>query len=84
MSDGTHLLNIAGDKKEWPLYKAIGNQCLKINQLPSTHIVVMVAVLPIPIKNNNIIQKRLDEQRQTNREVLNEVLWPVLQPLTFN
>jgi hypothetical protein len=43
----------------------------------------MVALLPIPIKNRNILQKRLDEQRQTNREVLNEVLQWVLQPLTF-
>ena len=43
----------------------------------------MVALLPIPIKNRNIPQKRLDEQRQTNREVLNEVLRRILQPLTF-
>jgi len=43
----------------------------------------MVTLLPIPIKNRNIPQKRLDEQRQTNREVLNEVLWWVLQPPTF-
>ena len=43
----------------------------------------MVTLLPIPIKNCNILQKRLDEQRQTNREVLNEVLQWVLQPLTF-
>jgi len=43
----------------------------------------MIALLPIPIKNRNIPQKRLDEQRQTNREVLNEVLRRVLQPLTF-
>jgi len=37
----------------------------------------------IPIKNRNIPQKRLDEPRQINREVLNEVLRQVLQPLTF-
>jgi len=43
----------------------------------------MVALLPIPIQNRNIPQKRLDEQRQTYREVLNEVLRRVLQPLTF-
>jgi hypothetical protein len=39
--------------------------------------------LPIPIKNHNIPPKRLHEQPQTNREVLNEVLRRVLQPLTF-
>jgi len=83
MSDGTHLSNFAGDKKEWPVYMTIGNLSSKICQMPSTHTVVMVALLPIPIKNHNIPQKRLDEQRQTNREVLNEVLRQVLQPLTL-
>jgi len=43
----------------------------------------MVALLPIQIKNRKIPQKQLDEQRQTNWEVLNEVLRRVLQPLTF-
>jgi len=51
--------------------------------MPSMHSVVMVALRPIPMKNRNIAQKRLDEERQTNREVLNEVLWRLLQPLTF-
>jgi len=74
MSDGTHLSNFAGDKKEWPVYMTIGNLSSKICQMPSTHSVVMVALLPIPTKNCNIPQKRLDEQRQTNGEVLNEVL----------
>jgi len=61
----------------------IGNLSSKIRQMPSTHSIVMVALLPIPIKNRNIPQKRLDEERQTNREVLNEVLQRLLQPLTF-
>jgi hypothetical protein len=43
----------------------------------------MVALLPIPIKNRNIRQLRQDEQRQTNREVLNIVLQQILQPLTL-
>jgi len=66
MSDQTHLSNFAGDKKEWPVYITIGNLSSKIRQMPSTHSVVMVALLPIPIKNPNIPQKRLDEQGQTN------------------
>jgi len=81
-SDGTHLSNFAGDKKEWPVYITIGNLSLKIRHMPSTHSVIMVALLPIPIKNCNILQKRLDEQQQTNREVLNVVLRQVLYPLT--
>jgi len=61
----------------------IGNLSSNIRQMPSAHMVIMVALLPIPIKTWNIPQKRLDEQRQTNREVLNEVLRWVLQPLTI-
>jgi len=83
MADGTHLSNFAGDKKEWPVYMTIGNLSSKIRQTPSTHSVVMVALLPITINNCNIPQKRLDEQRQTHREVLNEVLLRLLHPLTF-
>jgi hypothetical protein len=83
MSDEAHLSNFAGDKIEWPVYMTIGNLSSKIHQKPSAHTIVMVALLPIPIKNCNIPQKRLDQQRQTNREVLNKVLRRVLQPLTF-
>jgi len=83
MSDGTHLLDFAGDKNEWPVYMTIGNLSSKIRQMPSMHSVVMVALLLIPIKNRNILQKGLDEQRQTNRAVLNEVLLRLLQPPTF-
>jgi len=83
MSDGTHLSDFAGNKTEWPVYMTIGNLSSKIRHMPSTHSVVMVALLPIPIKNVNIPQKRLDEQRQTTREVLNEVLRRLLQPFTF-
>ena len=83
MSDGTHLSNFAGDRKEWPVYMTIGNLCSKIHQTPSMHSVVMVTLLQIPIMNHNIHQKRQDEQRQTNREVLNEVLRRVLQPITL-
>jgi len=84
MSNGTHLSNFAGDKKEWPEYMTVGNLSSKIRQMPSTHSVVMVDLLPIPIKNRNIPWKRLDEQRQTNQEVLNEVLRWLLQPLTID
>jgi hypothetical protein len=66
LSDGTHLSNFAGDKKESAVYMTIGNLASKIRQMPSTHSVVMVTVLPIPIKNRNIPHKWLDEQRQMN------------------
>jgi hypothetical protein len=43
----------------------------------------MVALLPIRIQNCNIRPMRLDKQWHTNREVLNEVVRRVLQPLTI-
>jgi len=83
MSDGTHLSNFAGNNKQWPVYMTIGSLPWKLRQMPSTHSVIMVALRPIPIENRNDPQKWLDEQRQTNREVLNEVLRQVFHPLTF-
>jgi len=82
MSNGTHLSNFAGDKKECPVYMTIGNLSSKIRQMPSTNSVLMVALLPIPITNRNIPQKRLEEEGQTNRQVWNEGLRRVLLPLT--
>jgi hypothetical protein len=83
MSNGIHLSNFAVDKKDWPVYMTIGNLSSKIRQMASAHTVGMVALMPIPIKNRNSPQKRLDEHRQTNQEVLNEILRRMLQPLTF-
>ena len=81
MSDGTHLSNFACNKKEWPVYMAIGKQSSKIRRVPSMHSVVLVAHLPILIENRNIPQKQLDEDRQTNSEVLSDVLWRLLHSL---
>jgi hypothetical protein len=52
--------------------------------MPSTHSIVMVALLPIPIKSRDIRQNWLVELWQTNPEVLNEVLLRSLQPLIVN
>ena len=83
MSDGTYVSNFAGYKKEWPVYMTIDNLSSTIRRRRSTHSVVMVALLPVQIKTRNIPVTRLDEQWQTNQEVLNEVLGQVLQPLTI-
>jgi len=83
MSDGTHLLNLAGDNKEWPGYMIMYNVSSNIRHMPSTQSVLIIALLPIPIINRNIPQKWLDKQREINREVLNEVLQRVLHPLTI-
>jgi len=84
MSDRTNLWNFPVDNQEWPVYMTNGHLLSKLRLTPSTDSVVMVALLPITIKNRNIPQKWLDEQRQTNREMLNEVHRRVLQPLIFN
>ena len=83
MSDRTYILNFAGDKTEWPVYMTIGNESSNIHQMLWTHSVIMVTLLPFPIKNRNISQKWLDEQQQTNREVQNAVLQRVPQPFTL-
>ena len=82
VSDETHLSNFTWDKSEWAVYMPIANVSSKIWQIPSTHSVGMVTLLPNPINNCNILWKWLDELQQTNREVLNEVLGQELQPLT--
>jgi len=83
MSGRSHLLYFAANKTEWLVSMLIGNQSSKIGQMLSFDCVVMVALLPTPIKNSNIPQKWFNEQRQTHREVMNKVHWWVLQPLTF-
>jgi len=59
------------------------NLPLKIRQMPSTHRVMMIALLLIEIQNGNIHQQQLDVQQQTHRQVLNQVLRLVLQPLSI-
>ena len=83
MSDATHLSNYSGDKKEWPIYMTIGNLSSELRQKPTAHSVVMVALLPIPPKHRHESKSRRDEQNATNRSVLQEVLYRVLEPLTF-
>ena len=66
MSNRTHPSNFAGDNKYWPGDMTIGNVSSMICQMHPMLSVVMVAQLPIPIKNYNIPQTWLDKQRQTN------------------
>jgi hypothetical protein len=74
MCDRTHLLNFASDKVDWPGYITIGNLSSIICQMPSTHSIMMVALLPMPIMNHNNPQKWLDEKWQINREVRSTLL----------
>jgi hypothetical protein len=68
MSEGTHLSNFPCDKNEWPVYMTVGNISSKIWQMPSTHSVLMVALLPNPFKNLKIPQKGwVSSGKQTKR-----------------
>jgi len=60
-----------------------GNLSWMMREMPSMYRVMMIVLPPVPIKNHRILQRPLDEQRQQNRKVLNNVLWSVLRPLTF-
>ena len=57
MSDGTHLSNFAANMKERPVYMTIRNVSPMICLIPSSRNVVMVALLPIPIMNRNILSE---------------------------
>jgi hypothetical protein len=59
MSARTHHLNFAGDKNKGHIYMTIGNLSWMIRQMASMHTVIMVALLPIPIMNQNIVHNRL-------------------------
>jgi hypothetical protein len=61
--DGTLLFNFAGNNNDWAIYKTMGNLPSKIRQMPSTHSVVMAALMPIPIMTRHIPEKELDQQR---------------------
>jgi hypothetical protein len=67
MSDTADLSNFVCNKKEGPVYIAIGNLSSKIRQMTLTHSIVMFAVLPILIKTHRKSQKRLEDQRQTHQ-----------------
>jgi hypothetical protein len=47
MSNGTHLSNIPGHLKDWPVYMTMGNLYSKVHQMPSIHPIVRVALLAI-------------------------------------
>ena len=83
MSDETPLSNFPRDNKECPVYITIGNLASKIRQMPPTQSIWMVAQLLMPISNRNIAHEQLDEQRQSNWEVLNWVLQLQIQPVTI-
>jgi hypothetical protein len=81
-SDSTHLTNFCGDKKAWPVYMTIGNLSSNIRMKPTTHSILLVALLPQPMKLRDIPACQRVEQRTHNRKVMQSVLHFLLHPLT--
>ena len=81
MSDATHLTNFCGDKKAWPVYMTIGNLSSKARMKHAMHGVLLVALLPIPVKMREVPAKIRNAQREHNREVIQNVLGYVMQDL---
>jgi len=81
MSDGTHLTNFCGDKKAWPVYMTIGNLSAAARMKHTMHGVLLVALLPIPVKMRDIPLKKRNAQRERNRMVSQHVLQHVMHGL---
>lgn len=66
-SDGTHLTNISGDKKAWPIYFTIGNIKSSVRNKPTGHSFILLGLLPVPSKlgkNTTLVNSVLRRQSQ--------------------
>jgi hypothetical protein len=81
MSDATHLTNFCGDKKAWPVYMTIGNLSAKARMKHTMHGVLLVALLPIPVKMREVPAKIRNAQREHNRTIMQNVLRHVMHGL---
>jgi hypothetical protein len=82
MSDATHLTNFAGDHKAWPVYMTIGNLSPAVRMRPATQSVLLVGLLPVPLKLRDVPARQLAWQRERNRTVTQGVLRRILEPLS--
>jgi len=80
MSDQTHLSNLSGDKKAWPVYLTFGNLPPTRRNRPGSFAVLLLALLPVPPK---LTKSSGDHwQRQINADTLRgvfELLFETLQ-----
>jgi len=80
-SDATHPTNFSSDKKAWPVYMTIGNLSTTIRMASSYHGILLIALLPIPIKMCDVPISRYNAQKEHNRMIQQHVLRHVLGPL---
>jgi len=79
MSDQTHLSNLSGDKKAWPVYLTLGNLPATRRNRPGSFAVLLLALLPVPPKLTQCSADHL--QRQINADTLRGVFELLFEPL---
>jgi hypothetical protein len=73
LSDATHLTNFSSDKTAWPVYMMIGNLSTTIRMAPSYPRILLIALLPIPIKMRDVPISQYDAQKEHNRMIQQHV-----------
>jgi len=79
MSDQTHLSNLSGDKKAWPVYLTLRNLPATRRNTPGPFAVVLLALLPVPHKLTKSSAAHL--QKQINADTLRGVFQLLFEPL---
>jgi len=79
-SDHTHLSNLSGDNKAWPVYITLGNLPSARRNSPGSMAVLLLALLPVPPKLSK--STKADQyQRQLNADTLQDILAFLFTPL---
>ena len=79
MSDQTHLSNLSGDKKAWPVYLTVGKLPAIWRNRRGSFAVLLLALLPVPPKLTKSSADHL--QRQINADTLRGVFELLFEPL---
>ena len=80
MSDQTHLTNLSGDKKAWPVYISIGNVPSTRCNRPGSPPFLPVALLPVPPKLASTSSTN-KLQRPINADTLQGVFQLIFEPV---
>ena len=83
LSDQTHLINLSGDKKAWPVYMTIGNILSQTRNSSAKMSVLLVALLPVGPKLTGKSSRADETQRQINADSLRAGFDLVLAPLHY-
>ena len=79
--DQTQLTNFSGDKKAWPVYVTIGNILSQTRNSPAKMPILLLALLPVPLKLMGDSGRADEAPRQTKADALQAVFDLILAPL---